>query len=167
MFAPPWHTGLFAATTALEFPSLSAEQSQATSLGMQSLGFGSGKMHAYCNASKAGMFCSWPLIGLACGFVELAGEIAMLTIGFVPVRCSVVSIMNGSVGSTGDEPFAGWGTPSSTGQRPLSSNCLAVRYLSPDPLREASSAMSCHGTPTMPTKKTSEGSRGALFAPPA
>src|SRR6188768_1460366 len=127
MFSPPWQTGLFATTTASELPILSGEQAQAGSFGAQVFGVGSRKMHAYCRSSKFGMLCSWPLITLASGFVELAGAMATLTIGFVPERAAGVSIMNGSLGGTGADPSGGWGTPSSTGQRAFSASCLAVK----------------------------------------
>src|SRR6478609_3080908 len=127
MFAPPWQRGLFAASTASELPALSGEQSQPGSFGWQSFGVCRGKIHAYCKSSKFGMFFSLPLITVASGFVELAGEMATFTIGFVPVRAALVSIMNGSLGGAGAAPPAGLGTPSKTGQRPLSASCLAFK----------------------------------------
>src|SRR4051812_7904522 len=71
--------------------------------------------------------------------------------------------MNGSLGAVGGV-VAVPGEPSSIGQRPLASNSSALKYLRPAPLSDASSAMSCQGTPTIPARNTLSGARGGAPA---
>src|SRR3954463_12413240 len=124
MFAPPWHSGLLASTIACGLV-FDGEQSQlCPSASVQLLGVFNGNVQAYCRSSNFGMLCSWPLIGLSWGLLDVAGEIDTPAMAFVPERTLGVSIMNGSVGGVGG--FAP-GSPSRARQRPFSVSSLAVK----------------------------------------
>src|SRR5882724_7822018 len=132
MFAPPWHSGLLAAVTAtfVTAPFIigwaSGEQSQARLFAVHVFGVLSGNVHAYCKSFLLGMLYSCPLITLACGFVELGGDIGTggCAITLLPVRATIDSTMNGSEGGSGGLAL---GSPSNADQRPLAVSSLAVR----------------------------------------
>ncbi len=133
-------------------------------------------MQAY-SRSDASVIHSWPLIGFAIdpevsGWIDQAGFR-----GWVPERGVDDSIISGSSGSSwrfhlsqaliGRDRSSVFAGVAQSGTSHFQLIAWAVRYLRPGLVSDASSEMSCQGTPTMPARYTRLGSRDVAPLVPA
>src|SRR5258706_1764395 len=144
-----WQSGFWAAPG---LPPAGTKQSQSVA-SAHVFGAVSGNVHAYCRSAfgvgaAAPGFHSCPFFGSAVGLLAVGGVIP------APMRGTIDSIMCGSVGGTGAAVglFGSNGTPRIVAHTFMSVICWALKK----PLVRSigSTAMSCHGTPTMPATKT-------------